>query len=187
VEPLGRLDQSIGHSLDFLQTRVLPYYKYPIPQRKRLIRIIRDRVSLHANDRSHEETDDPLYADRRNFYKGWSACKKCCLLIYRAAPTVQLARGVKGADMKFIVAAAVLSVSLCSCSAYNDRSVHRNLVGPTVVGDGNSVLVSHVRNQTDGQQLAEKHCKRFRKSARFTDGRRTSIFRLPIPFVNVNC
>ena len=91
-----------------------------------------------------------LYADRRNFYnvEKWS-------------------RGVKGADMKIIVAAAVVSISLCSCSAYNDRSVHRNLVGPTVVGDGNSVLVSHVRNQTDGQQLAEQHCKRFGKSARF--------------------
>jgi hypothetical protein len=69
--------------------------------------------------------------------------------------------------MKIIVAAALLSISLCSCGTFNDSSVHRNLVGPTVVGDGNSVLVSHVRNQTDGQQLAEKHCKRFRKSARF--------------------
>jgi hypothetical protein len=88
--------------------------------------------------------------NRRNFYKveKWS-------------------RGVRRRDMKIIFAAAVLSVSLCSCSAYNDRSVHRNLVGPTVVGDGNSVLVSHVRNQTDGQPLAEKHCKRFGKSARF--------------------
>ena len=80
-----------------------------------------------TNDWSAEETDDPHYADRRNFYKveKWS-------------------RGVKGADMKIIVAAAVLSISLCGCSAYYDRSVHRNLVGPTVVGDGNSVLVSHV-------------------------------------------
>jgi hypothetical protein len=24
---------------------------------------------MTADDRSHEETDDPLYADRRNFYK----------------------------------------------------------------------------------------------------------------------
>jgi hypothetical protein len=69
--------------------------------------------------------------------------------------------------MKIIFAAALLSISLCCCSAYNDKSVHRNMVGPTVVGDGNSVLVSHVRNQKDGQQLAEKHCKRFGKSARF--------------------
>jgi predicted naringenin-chalcone synthase len=69
--------------------------------------------------------------------------------------------------MKIIVAAALLSISLCSCGTFNDSSVHRNLVGPTVVGDGNSVLVSHVRNQTDGQQLADKHCKRFGKTARF--------------------
>jgi predicted naringenin-chalcone synthase len=76
-------------------------------------------------------------------------------------------RGVKGADMKIIVAAAVLSISLCSCSAYNDRSIYRNPVSPTVVGDGNSVLVSNAQNEADGQELAEKHCKRFGKSARF--------------------
>jgi predicted naringenin-chalcone synthase len=69
--------------------------------------------------------------------------------------------------MKIIFAAALLSISTCSCAARNDKSDDRNLVGPTVVGDGNSVLVSHVRNQTDGQPLAEKHCKRFGKSARF--------------------
>jgi hypothetical protein len=112
-----------------------------------------------TNDWSHEEIDDPLYADRRNFYKveKWS-------------------RGVKGADMKIIVAASLLSISLCCCSAYNERSVHRNLVGPTVVGDGNSVLVSHVRNQADGQQLAEKHCKRFGKSAWFNRMEGTRAF-----------
>ena len=112
-----------------------------------------------TNDWCHEETDDPLYAERRNFYKveKWSW-------------------GVKGADMKIIVAASLLSISLCCCSAYNERSVHRNLVGPTVVGDGNSVLVSHVRNQADGQQLAEKHCKRFGKSARFNRMEGTRAF-----------
>ena len=78
--------------------------------------------------------------------------------------------------MKIIVAASLLSISLCCCSAYNERSVHRNLVGPTVVGDGNSVLVSHVRNQADGQQLAEKHCKRFGKSARFNRMEGTRAF-----------
>jgi hypothetical protein len=69
--------------------------------------------------------------------------------------------------MKIIFAAALLSISLCCCAAYNDRSIHHNLVGPTVIGDSNSVLVSHVRNKADGQELAEKHCKRFGKSARF--------------------
>jgi hypothetical protein len=76
------------------------------------------------------------------------------------------AKRVEGAEVKVIFATAVLSLSSCSCAAHNDAN-YRNSVGPTVVGDGNSVLVSHVRNQTDGQQLADKHCKRFGKTARF--------------------
>ena len=68
--------------------------------------------------------------------------------------------------MKVIVAAAISLHFIIGCSAYYDRSVHRNLVGPTVVGDGNSDLSRMSENQADGQQLAEKHCKRFR-SARF--------------------
>ena len=76
-------------------------------------------------------------------------------------------RAIEGADLKAIFAATLLSIALCSCAAHNNAKISHNLVGPTVVGDGSSVLVSHVRNQTDGQQLAEKHCKRFGKSARF--------------------
>lgn len=71
--------------------------------------------------------------------------------------------------MKAIFAATLLSIALCSCAAHNNANISHNLVGPTVVGDGSSVLVSHVRNQTDGQQLAEKHCKRFGKSAQFIE------------------
>jgi hypothetical protein len=69
--------------------------------------------------------------------------------------------------MKIIFAASLLSISLCCCSAYNDMSIYRNPVSPTVIGDGNSVLVSNAQNEADGQELAEKHCKRFGKSARF--------------------
>ena len=67
--------------------------------------------------------------------------------------------------MKIIFAASLLSISLCCCSAFNDRSIYRNPVSPTVIGDGNSVLVSSAQNEADGQELAEKHCKRFGKSA----------------------
>jgi predicted naringenin-chalcone synthase len=67
--------------------------------------------------------------------------------------------------MKAIFAATLLSIALCSCAAHNNAKISHNLVGPTVVGDGSSVLVSHVRTQADGRQLAEKHCKRFGKSA----------------------
>jgi hypothetical protein len=69
--------------------------------------------------------------------------------------------------MKIIVAAAVLSISLCCCSAFNDRSIYRNPVRPTVIGDGNSVLVSNAQNEADGRELAEQRCKRFGKTARF--------------------
>ena len=69
--------------------------------------------------------------------------------------------------MKIIFAASLLSISLCGCSAYNDRSIYRNPDSPTVIGDGNSVLVSNAQNEPEGQELAEKHCKRFGKSARF--------------------
>jgi hypothetical protein len=85
------------------------------------------------------------------------------------------AKRVEGAEVKVIFATAVLSLSLCSCAAHNDAN-YRNLVGPTVVGDGNAVLVSHVRNQTDGQPLAEKHCKRFGKIARFNRMEGTRAF-----------
>jgi hypothetical protein len=78
--------------------------------------------------------------------------------------------------MKIIIAAALLSISLCGCAAYNDRSIHRNPVSPTVVGDGKSVLVSHAQNEADGQQLADKHCKRFGKSARFNRMEGTRAF-----------
>lgn len=82
-------------------------------------------------------------------------------------PTELLARGVKGADVKVIFAATLLSISLCCCAVQNNASISRNLVGLTVVGNDQYAIVSHVRNETDGQRLADKHCKQFGKSARF--------------------
>jgi hypothetical protein len=81
--------------------------------------------------------------------------------------SIRQRRAIEGADVKVIFAATLLSISLCSCAAHNNANISHSLVGPTVVGDGSSVVVSHVRNQTDGQQLAEKHRKRFGKSAQF--------------------
>jgi len=63
--------------------------------------------------------------------------------------------------VKIIFVATLLSISLCSCA------VHRNLVGLTVAGNDQQVTVSHVRNEFDGQRLADKYCKQFGKSARF--------------------
>jgi hypothetical protein len=69
--------------------------------------------------------------------------------------------------MKTIFAPALLSISLCCCAAQNDRSIYRNLIGPTVIGDAKSVLVSHAQSEADGRRLAEEHCERFGKTARF--------------------
>ena len=72
-----------------------------------------------------------------------------------------------GGDVKVIFTAALLSIVLCSCAVRHDTLIHQNLVGPTVTGNDQQVTVAHVRNEMDGQRLAEKHCKRFGKSAQF--------------------
>ena len=72
-----------------------------------------------------------------------------------------------GDDVKIIFAAALISVSLCSCVARHDTNIQRNMVGATVAGDNQYATVAHVRNEKDGQRLADKHCSRFGKSARF--------------------
>ena len=87
----------------------------------------------------------------------------------RSALEVDVCYGAKrvgGAKVKVIFATPVLSLSLCSCAAHNDAN-YRNLVGLSVVGDDQQVIVSHVRNKTDGFPLADKHCKQFGKSAQF--------------------
>ena len=69
--------------------------------------------------------------------------------------------------MKIIFVVTVVCISLCSCAAHNDANVHRNLVGLAVAGDEQYATVSHVRNEKDGQRLADKHCRQFGKAARF--------------------
>ena len=70
--------------------------------------------------------------------------------------------------MKIIFAATAVCVSLCSCAAHNDTNIHGNLVGLAVVGNDQYATVSHVRNEKDGQRLADKHCKQFGKAAQFS-------------------
>ena len=131
-------------------------------------KLVRWRKRWDNSDWPHEETDDPHHADRRNFYKveKWSG-------------------GVKAADMKIIVAAAVLSISLCGCSAYNDRSIYRNPVSPTVIGDGNSVLVSNTKRSGRPGACRKALQAIWENRTVQSDGRRTRIFRLSIPFVNM--
>jgi hypothetical protein len=69
--------------------------------------------------------------------------------------------------MKMVFAALLLSILLCSCAARNNAYIHQSLVGPTVTGNDQQVIVSHVRNEMDGQRLADKYCKQIGKSAQF--------------------
>jgi len=73
----------------------------------------------------------------------------------------------RGANVKVTFAGALLSITLCSCAVRHDAYIHHNLVGPTVTGNDQHVIVAHVRNETDGQRLADRHCKQFGKSAQF--------------------
>jgi hypothetical protein len=77
-----------------------------------------------------------------------------------------LAKVVKG-DLKITFTALLLSISLCSCAVHNEPYIHHNLVGLTVTGNDQQVTVVHVRNEMDGQRLADKHCKQFGKNAQF--------------------
>jgi hypothetical protein len=72
-----------------------------------------------------------------------------------------------GANVKVTFAGALLSITLCSCAIHHDAYIHQNLVGPTVTGNDQQAIVAHVRNEMDGQRLADRHCKQFRKSAQF--------------------
>jgi hypothetical protein len=65
------------------------------------------------------------------------------------------ASGVKGANVKITSAGALLSITLCSCAVHHDAYIHDNLVGPTVTGNNQRVTVAHVRNEMDGQRLAD--------------------------------
>jgi hypothetical protein len=73
-----------------------------------------------------------------------------------------------GADVKVIFTTTLLSIALCSCAVHNDHpNISHNLVGPTVTGNDQQVIVAHVRNKRDGLPFAEKHCEQFGKSAQF--------------------
>jgi hypothetical protein len=87
-------------------------------------------------------------------------------MLIMSMPTELLAKVVKR-DVKIVSTPVLLSIALCSCAVHNDAYIHHNLVGLTVTGNDQQVTVAHVRNEMDGQRLADKHCKQFGKSAQF--------------------
>jgi hypothetical protein len=58
--------------------------------------------------------------------------------------------------VKIIFAVALISISLCSCAVHGDANIQRNQVGLSVLGNEQNAIVSHVRNEKDGQRLADK-------------------------------
>ena len=57
---------------------------------------------------------------------------------------------------------------LCSCAASPDAKIYPlGFFGQNVVGNETYVTVSNVWNEMDALPLADTHCKKFGKSARF--------------------
>jgi hypothetical protein len=62
----------------------------------------------------------------------------------------------------------ILTVSLCGCSTVgNDAHLYPGLFGQNVVGNETYVTVSNVYNEMDALPLADAHCAKFNKAARF--------------------
>jgi hypothetical protein len=72
---------------------------------------------------------------------------------------------------KLICAGSLLStLALGGCVsgiAGNDANIYNSLNGQRIVGNENSVIVSNVWNEMDAFPLAEQHCKKNGRSARF--------------------
>jgi hypothetical protein len=49
----------------------------------------------------------------------------------------------------------------------SDANIYHSLQGQQVVGNENSVIISNVWNEMDALPLADQHCKKYSKSARF--------------------
>jgi hypothetical protein len=61
------------------------------------------------------------------------------------------------------------------------RASYRKLADPTVIGDGKSVLVSHAKTRRRSTACRQALQTIWEKRTVQSDGRRTSIFRLPNP------
>ena len=64
-------------------------------------------------------------------------------------------------------AGVLAALSLCGCMGGSDANIYHSLQGQQVVGNENSVIISNVWNEMDALPLADQHCKKYSKSARF--------------------
>lgn len=68
------------------------------------------------------------------------------------------------------VIAIMLAASLAGCAsriAGDNANIYNSLNGQRIIGNENSVIVSNVWNEMDAFPLAEQHCKKYGRSARF--------------------
>jgi hypothetical protein len=70
--------------------------------------------------------------------------------------------------MRKLLVVATLALSACTSSfSGNDANIYHSFNGQRIVGNENSVIISNVWNEMDAFPLAEQHCKKYGKSARF--------------------
>jgi hypothetical protein len=68
--------------------------------------------------------------------------------------------------MRLVTVVFLASAILSGCAA--DAHIYPGLFGQRVVGNENYVTVSNVWNEMDALPLADAHCAKYGKSARFT-------------------
>lgn len=60
------------------------------------------------------------------------------------------------------------SISALSACAPTKNNIYGGLFGQNVVGNTNYVTISNVWNEMDAMPLAEEHCNKYGRSARFS-------------------
>jgi hypothetical protein len=71
----------------------------------------------------------------------------------------------------FVVSVALLSVALAGCAdslAGNEAHIYPGFFGHNVVGNETYVTVSNVYNEMDALPLADTHCAKYSRVAKFT-------------------
>jgi hypothetical protein len=61
----------------------------------------------------------------------------------------------------------VATLALSGCTGRSDANIYHSLGGQRIVGNENSVIISNVWNELDAFPLAEQHCKKYGRSARY--------------------
>ena len=63
---------------------------------------------------------------------------------------------------------SLFSILILSACATGDANIYGCCVGQNIVGNKNYVTISNVWNEMDALPLAEKHCSKYKRSAKFS-------------------